>query len=213
MLFQILKLLGLDVPAKIEALKAGLERRIEQAADRIKEAARRTAVVVFLSTFAAIMGAMAFGTGLVALYLWTAERYGPYGGLAAVGGILVVATMALATAAAREANSLTSAGPNLPRDATATTGVASRAEPIEADSEARPAAVEAGPGFAASTPLVPNRFRQRPRRAPGVCNVEGRKIPPHWRPPGRRIDRTSPYDRPSRNRRGDRACRGCRAAW
>src|SRR3977135_2295917 len=117
MVFQPLKLVGLDVPAKIEAVKAGLERRLEEAADRVKEAAQYAAVVAALSTFAAITGAMALGTGLVALYWWTADGYGPYAGLAVVGGILALASTALATAAAVRAKSLASNKLDLSRHA------------------------------------------------------------------------------------------------
>jgi hypothetical protein len=39
MLFKILKVFGLDVPAKIEAAKSSLELRVERATDRIKEVA------------------------------------------------------------------------------------------------------------------------------------------------------------------------------
>ena len=40
MLFNILKLFGLDIPAKIEAVKASLELRVEQATDHVKQVAQ-----------------------------------------------------------------------------------------------------------------------------------------------------------------------------
>jgi hypothetical protein len=122
MLFQILKLFGLDVPAKIEAVKAGLEQRLEEAIDHVKEAAQHAAVIAALLTSAGITGAMAFGTGLMALDWWTADSYGPYAGLAVVGGILVLATIALASAAAIKASSLASSRLNLSHQAAIESG-------------------------------------------------------------------------------------------
>jgi hypothetical protein len=49
---------------------------------------------------------MAIGVGLIALYRWTTDAYGPYAGLGIVGVILVVATITLATAAAIKGKSL-----------------------------------------------------------------------------------------------------------
>jgi hypothetical protein len=66
MLFNILKLFGLDVPAKIEAAKASLELRLQHAADHVRQEARHAGVIAVLSAFAAVAGAMAFGVGLVA---------------------------------------------------------------------------------------------------------------------------------------------------
>jgi hypothetical protein len=136
MLFKILKLVGLDIPAKIEALKASLELRVEQATDHVKEVAQAAAVILALSAFAALTGAMAFGVGLIALYRWTADAYGPYAGLGAVGGILVVATFALVAAAALKGKSLAPSGPRLSRHAAGTAGVTSDLGPILGASDA-----------------------------------------------------------------------------
>jgi len=102
MLFKILKLFGLDVPAKIEAVKASLERRIEQAMDHVNQVAQEAAVIAALSAVAIVTAFMAVGVGLVALYFWTADAYGMYAGLGVVGAILVVVTVALAVAAANK---------------------------------------------------------------------------------------------------------------
>jgi hypothetical protein len=134
MLFKILKLVGLDIPAKIEALKASLELRVEQATYHVKEVAQAAAVILALSAFAALTGAMAFGVGLIALYRWTADAYGPYAGLGVVGGILVVATFALVAAAALKGKSLS--GPRLSRHAAGTAGVTSDLGPILGASDA-----------------------------------------------------------------------------
>ena len=100
MLFNILKTFGLDIPAKIEAAKASLELRVEQATEHVKQVAQEAAIVGALSAFATITATMAAGVGVIALYRWTTDAYGPYAGLGVVGVILVAATVTLATAAA-----------------------------------------------------------------------------------------------------------------
>ena len=45
MLFKILKLFGLDVPAKVDAAKALIEQRAEEMADRAKHAALSAALI------------------------------------------------------------------------------------------------------------------------------------------------------------------------
>jgi hypothetical protein len=110
MLFKILKVFGLDVPAKIEAAKSSLELRVERATDRIKEVAEEAVVIAVLSALAMVTFAMAVAVGLTALYLWTADLYGEYTGLGVVGGILVVAAALLIAAIMTKAGSLRSAG-------------------------------------------------------------------------------------------------------
>jgi hypothetical protein len=107
MLFKILKLLGIDVPAQIDHAKAVLEQRVERATDRIKDVAQQTATIAILSALAVAAAGMAAGVGLIAVYLWTAGRYGDYAGLGVVGGILVMAAAILATMAAVKARSMT----------------------------------------------------------------------------------------------------------
>jgi len=119
MLFNILKLFGLDIPAKIEAAKASFELRAEQVADHVKRVAGEAAVIAALSAIAAVMAAMAVGVGLVALYLWTADAYGPYAGLGIVGTILVVVTVIFATAATIKSKSLVANRIGWPRYAAA----------------------------------------------------------------------------------------------
>jgi hypothetical protein len=107
MLFKILRLFGLDVPAKIEAAKANLELRVERASERAKEVARASAVIAALAAFAMVAFGMASAVGLIALYRWTADAYGEYAGLGAVGGILLTATAVLASMAAIKVSALT----------------------------------------------------------------------------------------------------------
>jgi hypothetical protein len=159
MLFNILKLFGLDVPAKIEAARASLELRLQHAADHVKQEARHAAVIAVLWLFAAVAGAMAFGMGLVALYWWTADAYGPYVGLAVVAGVLVAAAIALATVAALKANSPASSGSEtlhpltagLPSDSVAAAGALEAAEGTMKAAEARPVAPTWAPANATQT--------------------------------------------------------------
>jgi hypothetical protein len=53
MLFKILKLFGLDVPAKVDAAKALIEQRAAEVADRAKHAALSAALIIAISTFPA----------------------------------------------------------------------------------------------------------------------------------------------------------------
>jgi hypothetical protein len=62
--FKILKLFGLDVPAKIEAVEASLELHLDQATHHVKEVAQEAAAVAALSAIAVITSAMAVGVGL-----------------------------------------------------------------------------------------------------------------------------------------------------
>ena len=131
-LFKILKLFGLDVPAKIAAAKADLELRVEQATDHVKQVAGEAAVIAALSAIAAVAAAMAIGVGLTALYLWTASAYGPYAGLGVVGAILIVVMVIFATAATIKSKSLAANRTGWPRhpagiaDATSDSGAIMR---------------------------------------------------------------------------------------
>jgi hypothetical protein len=106
MLFKILKLFGLDVPAKIEAAKSTIELHVERISDRLKAVAEETAIIAALSATAAVFGVMAIGVGLIALYRWTADAYGDYAGLSVVDGLLVAIVALLALVAAVKIHSL-----------------------------------------------------------------------------------------------------------
>jgi hypothetical protein len=134
MLFNILKVFGLDIPAKIEAAKASLERRVEHATDHVKLVARQAAVVAVLYAAAALTAATAAGVGFIALYRWAAEAYGVYAGLGIVGVILIVVTAGLATAAAIKGKSLASNGikiPHRPADSASEVADSAVANPSE----------------------------------------------------------------------------------
>jgi hypothetical protein len=89
MLFNLLRLFGLDVPAKIEAAKADLELRVEQATDYVKQVAREAAMIAAFYLVATIAAASAAGIGLMAIYRWMTDDYGPYIGLATDGALLL----------------------------------------------------------------------------------------------------------------------------
>jgi hypothetical protein len=94
-MFKILKLFGLDVPAKVDAAKALIEQRVEEVADYAKEVTQTAAVIAALSAFAGILGAMALGVGIFALYRVVAESYGVDAGLGVVAGVLIAAVVVL----------------------------------------------------------------------------------------------------------------------
>jgi hypothetical protein len=95
MLFKILKLFGLDVPAKVAEAKSVIEQRIEEVADYAKQVTQTAAVIAALSAVAAILAAMAVGVGLFALYRVIAESYGVNAGLGVVAGVLIAAALVL----------------------------------------------------------------------------------------------------------------------
>jgi len=81
MLFKLLKMLGLDVPAQIDAVKAAVEQRVEQTLGRVQYVAQETAIISVLFLLGAITGVAAIGIGLGMLYHWIADYYGVYAGL------------------------------------------------------------------------------------------------------------------------------------
>ena len=95
MLFKILKLFGLDVPAKVAEAKSVIEQRVEEVADYAKLVTQTAAVIAALSAVAAILAAMAVGVGLFALYRVIAETYGVNVGLGVVAGVLIAAALVL----------------------------------------------------------------------------------------------------------------------
>jgi len=106
MLFKILKLFGLDVPAKVAAAKWMIEQRVEEVTDYAKQVTQTAAVIAALSAVAGVLVAMAVGVGLFALYRAVAESYGVNAGLGVVAGILVVAALILLLMARTKGQSL-----------------------------------------------------------------------------------------------------------
>ena len=106
MLFKILKLFGLDVPAKVAAAKSMIEQRVEEVTDYAKQVTQTAAVIAALSAVAGVLVAMAVGVGLFALYRAVAESYGVNAGLGVVAGILIVAALILLLIARTKGQSL-----------------------------------------------------------------------------------------------------------
>jgi ElaB/YqjD/DUF883 family membrane-anchored ribosome-binding protein len=100
LLLNLLKAFGLDIPARVAELKARIEQRVEDAADQAVHVVQDIAVTVALVCCAAITALAAIAVGLVALARWVADLYGPFAGLAAVGGLLLLVTVILAVVAA-----------------------------------------------------------------------------------------------------------------
>jgi hypothetical protein len=95
MLFNILKLFGLDVRAEIAAVKEEIEHRIEEMGDRARHTVLAAAVIIALSTFAGLFCTMAVGVGLIALYRAEEATYGVNTALAVVAAVLVIAALVL----------------------------------------------------------------------------------------------------------------------
>jgi hypothetical protein len=109
MLFKILRLFGLDVPAQIEAVKARFEEGVEQATDHVKLVAQEAAIIAAFSLVATVTAAVAVGIGLMAIYRLIAQDYGPYLGFATDGALLLVMSGICAAAAVMKTHAL--AGP------------------------------------------------------------------------------------------------------
>ena len=105
LLLNLLKAFGLDIPAHVAELKARIEQRVEDAADQAVHVVQDIAVTVALVCCAAITALAAIAVGLVALARWVADLYGPFAGLAAVGGLLLLVTVILAVVAVRRPRS------------------------------------------------------------------------------------------------------------
>ena len=99
LLFNLLKAFGLDIPARIAELRARIEHRVEDAAEQALHVVQDIVVTVALISCAAITALAAIAVGLVALARWVSDLYGPFAGLAAVGGLLLLVTVILVVVA------------------------------------------------------------------------------------------------------------------
>ena len=115
MLFEILKALGLDIPARIDALKAKFDQRIEQTTAQVSKVAQQAAVSAALYMLAAVAALLAVAVGLVALFLRMAEAYGVYAGLGVVCAVLLAVAVTLGTIASVRSKSLGRIGAEAPR--------------------------------------------------------------------------------------------------
>jgi hypothetical protein len=108
MLFKVLRVFGLDVPARFEAAKAAFEQRVEDVTDRAVHTAQAAAFVAALWAIAAFAAGIALIVGLVAVYDWEARSHGAFAGLGADGAILIAIAVMCAVVAIMKSKSLKS---------------------------------------------------------------------------------------------------------
>jgi uncharacterized membrane protein len=89
MLFKILKLFGVDLPAVMAEARVDVEERFDLAKDSVEQAAQTGAILALLFFLAGVAALSAFGVGLIALYYWISNNYGEFYGFAAIGSILI----------------------------------------------------------------------------------------------------------------------------
>jgi hypothetical protein len=105
MLFDILKLFGLDVRAKIVQARTEFEQRVELAKSRVAHTLTIASVLAVIFAMAALAGLAAVWVGLSALYSWVSIHHGQFYGYAAVGGVLVIVSATLSAIGILEARS------------------------------------------------------------------------------------------------------------
>jgi ABC-type multidrug transport system fused ATPase/permease subunit len=97
--FRILKVFGIDIPARMAEVRIDLEERFDLAKDSVRQAAQTAAALATLFFLAGLAALAAFAVGLIALYSWVSSNYGQFYGFAAIGGaLLLVAIITFATA-------------------------------------------------------------------------------------------------------------------
>jgi Putative Actinobacterial Holin-X, holin superfamily III len=89
MLFKILKLFGIDLPARMAEVRIDLEERFDLAKDSVEQAAQTAAILALLFFLAGLAALSTFGVGLIALYSWVSTNYGQFHGFAVIGAILL----------------------------------------------------------------------------------------------------------------------------
>jgi uncharacterized membrane protein len=105
MLFKILKLFGINIPARMAEVRIDVEERFDLARDSVRQATQAGAVVAGLFFLAGLAGLSAVGIGLTALYSWVSTNYGQFYGLAAIGGVLLVIAIIMFASAMTKAKS------------------------------------------------------------------------------------------------------------
>jgi len=105
MLFKVLKLLGIDILARVAEVGVDVDERFDLARDRVQQAAQAGAVVAVLFFLAGLALLSAVGVGLIALYSWVSSSYGQFYGFAAVGGALLVVAIIMFAGAISKAKS------------------------------------------------------------------------------------------------------------
>jgi Na+-transporting methylmalonyl-CoA/oxaloacetate decarboxylase gamma subunit len=105
MLFKILKLFGIDLPARMGEVRVEVEERFDLAKDSVEQAAQTAAVLALLFFLTGLAALSAFGVGLIALYSWMSSNYGQFYGLAAVGAVLLLLAIVMYAIATSRAKS------------------------------------------------------------------------------------------------------------
>jgi ABC-type multidrug transport system fused ATPase/permease subunit len=105
MFFKILKLFGLDVPARTAEIRIAFEERVELVKDHVNRTAQAAAVLAALFVLAGLAALAALGVGLIALYSWVSLSYGQFYGFAAVGGVLIFLAVIMFASAMIKSNS------------------------------------------------------------------------------------------------------------
>ena len=85
MLFKILQLFGINLPARMAEVRVDVEERFDLAKDSVVQAAQTVAVLALLFFLTGLAALSAFGVGLIALYSWVSSNYGQFYGFAAIG--------------------------------------------------------------------------------------------------------------------------------
>jgi hypothetical protein len=105
MLFKILKLFGIDLPARMGEVRVDVEERFDLAKDSVEQAAQTAGVLAALFFLAGLAALSAFGVGLIALYSWVSSNYGEFYGFAAIGAILLFNAIVIFASAISKAKS------------------------------------------------------------------------------------------------------------
>lgn len=90
MLFKIIRLFGIDLPARMAEVRINLEERFDLTKDSLENGAQRAAVLATLFFLAGLAALSAFGVGLIALYSWVSSNYGQFYGYASIGAVLLL---------------------------------------------------------------------------------------------------------------------------
>jgi Putative Actinobacterial Holin-X, holin superfamily III len=105
MLFRILRLFGIDVPARMAEARIDLEDHFDLAKDSVQRTAQTAAVLAMLFFLAGLAALAAFVVGLIALYSWVSINYGEFHGLTTIGGVLLLIAIVTFTAGISKVNS------------------------------------------------------------------------------------------------------------
>ncbi len=105
MLFKLLKLFGIDLPARMAEVRIDVEERFDLAKDSVEQAAQTALVLALLFFLAGLAALCAFGVGLIALYSWVSSDYGEFYGLASIGGVLLLIAIIVFSTAISKVNS------------------------------------------------------------------------------------------------------------